>query len=162
MAPGLSIKALRGYTAVAPHDSEASYTRACRKVSRLPQPVSLDQGSIYGAIEITGTFRANGVLRFEPNDGGELMFLPEKALLEKAGPFFRSKFEMLKLDVAERQSSVRPPKSLANANCWIAKATITATDFDLIVGDTSAAGNYVRRMTITNAHTFRPCEWGKQ
>jgi hypothetical protein len=161
MPPGLSIKEIRGYTAVAPHDDDASYTRACRKSTRLPLPVSLDQGSIYGAIFITGTVRTNGVLRYEPNDGGELMFLPDKALFEKTGPFFRRKFEMLKLDAAKPQSSVRPPKSLANANCWMARATISATDFDLIVGDTSAAGNYVSRMAITNVHGFKKCEWGE-
>ncbi|MGV8991299.1 MAG: hypothetical protein ACOH1Q_07835 [Thiobacillus sp.] len=161
MPPGLFIKEIRGYTAVAPHDDDASYTRACRKSPRLPEPVSLDQGSIYGAIFITGTVRANGVLRYEPNDGGELMFLPDKAFFEKTGPFFRREFKMLKLDVAKPQSSAHPPKSLANANCWIARATISATDFDLIVGDTSAAGNYVSRMTITNVHGFKECEWGK-
>lgn len=161
MPSGLSIKAIRGYTAVSPHDRDASHTRGCRKASRLPEPVSLDQGSIYGAVEITGTLRTNGVLRYEPNDGGELMFLPDKTLFEKTGPFFRREFAMLKLDVAKPQSSVRPPKSLANANCWTAKAAIIATDFDLIVGDTSAAGNYVGRMSITNAHEFRQCEWGK-
>ena len=161
MPPGLSIKEIRGYTAVAPHDGGASYTRACRKSSRLPVPVSLDQGSIYGAMVITGTVRANGMLRYEPNDGGELMFLPDKALFEKTGPFFRREFERLKLDVAKPQFSVHPPNSLANVNCWIARATISATDFDLVVGDTSAAGNYVRQMIITNVHGFKKCEWGK-
>ena len=161
MPPGLTITEIRGYTAVAPHDREASYTRACQKSSRLPKPVSLDQGSIYGAIAITGTLRANGVLRYEPNDGGELVFLPDMSMFRKAGPFFHSKFETLKLDQAKTRSSIRPPKSFANANCWIARATISATDFDLIVGDTSAAGNYVSRMTITNVHGFKECEWGK-
>lgn len=161
MSPGLSIRAIRGYTAVAPHDEDASYTRACRKSSRLPEPVSLDQGSIYGGIEITGTLKSNGVLRYEPNDGGELMFLPDSALFEGAGLFFHREFKILKLDMAKPQSSVRPPKSLAKANCWVARATIRATDFDLIVGDTSAAGNYVRRMALTNVREFRQCEWGK-
>ena len=161
MPPGLTIDGIRGYTAVAPHDSNASYSRACEKTSRLPQPVSLDEGSFYGAIQISGTLRTNGVLRYEPNDGGELWFLPEKSLFEKAGPFFRKEFEMLKLDTANPQATIRPPKSLANANCWIAEATISAAGFDLVVGDTSAAGNYVRKTTITNAHAFKKCEWGK-
>lgn len=161
MPLGLTIDGIRGHTAVAPHDRDVSYSRTCQKVSRLPQPVSLDEGSIYGAIQISGTLHANGVLHYEPNDGGDLWFLPEKTLFEKAGPFFRKEFETLKLDAATPQATISPPKSLKNASCWIARATMSASGFDLVVGDTSSAGNYVRRMSITNVHSFRRCELGR-
>lgn len=154
---GLSISAIRGHTAIAPKDGDARYDRVCQKRAALPEAVSLDRGSLYGAVQIAGTLTANGLLRYEPNDGGTLAFLPEKALFAHTGSFFRKEFEMLKLDAAQPAPNLHPPRSLAHANCWTAQATLRATDFDLVVGDSSAAGNYVRRLTLTNVRNFRPC-----
>lgn len=155
---GLSISGIRGHTAIAPHDGDARYDRACQKLPRLPETVSLDQGSLYGAVQISGTFIADGLLHYEPNDGGTLAFLPEKPAFADSGPFFRREFERLKLDAAQPAPNLHPPRSLARANCWTAQATLRATGFDLVVGDTSAAGNYVRKLSLTKIRNFRSCK----
>jgi hypothetical protein len=157
---GLSISKIRGRTVVAT-DNDARYDRECVQVSQLPMQISLDQGSIYGALEITGTIKATGVLRYEPSDGGEFDFIPDATAFLHNGRFFRPKFfGRLKLDQAKPHITVQPPKSLAKATCWQALATIEARDFHLLVGDSSSAGPWVQHLRLTNVRDFAACTWG--
>ena len=132
----------------------------CSPVSRLPNEVSLDQASMYGSVQISGRLQASGILRFEPNDGGELEFRPIKATFKSTGKFFRSTFERIKLDGAQPPVTIKPPRGLAKADCWQANATAELSDFSVVIGDTSAAGTYAVRARITGVNTFTKCTWG--
>ena len=132
----------------------------CRPVNRLPNEVSLDQASMYGNVQVSGRFQASGILRFEPNDGGELEFRPIKEAFKSTGKFFRINFERVKLDGAQPPVTVKPPQGLAKADCWQAHATAELSDFSVVIGDTSAAGTYAGRARITGVNTFTKCTWG--
>lgn len=132
----------------------------CRPVSHLPNEVSLDQASMYGSVQVSGRIQASGILRFEPNDGGELEFRPIKETFKSTGKFFRRNFERVKLDGARPPISVKPPRDLAKADCWQANATAELSDFSIVIGDTSAAGTYAGRARITGVNTFTKCTWG--
>lgn len=152
---GLAIKSIRGNTKVASRGDAALLD--CRPVSRLPTTVSADESSIYGSLRITGTLRMVGVLRFEPNDGGELEFRPEQGAHPGAGKFFTANFARIKLDQVQPQVRITLPASLAEADCWQARATAELSDFSLLIGDTSAAGTYAQRARITRITSFTRC-----
>lgn len=158
MPAAFAIVAIRGNTLIATQ-GDAS-TANCAPAKRLAQEVSLDRASLYGSVEITGQLQATGILRFEPNDGGELEFRPGRETFKGTGPFFRANFQRIKLDSAQPAVNVVPPRPLAGADCWQAQATAQLSDFSVLVGDTSAAGTYPRRARITAVHGFTRCTWG--
>lgn len=158
MPAAFAIVAIRGNTSIATQGDAA--TANCAPAKRLPQEVSLDRASLYGSVEVTGQLQANGILRFEPNDGGELEFRPGREAFKGTGPFFRTHFQRIKLDSVQPAVNVTPPRMLAGADCWQAQATAQLSDFSVLVGDTSAAGTYPRRARITAVHGFTRCTWG--
>lgn len=158
LPPGLDIRSIRGNTKIATHGEAALLE--CRPASRLAAAVSADQASIYGAVQVTGKLQASGILRFEPNDGGELEFRPGKETLRAGGHFFKTNFARIKLDEAQPPMKIAPPQSLATANCWQAHAKVELSDFSVLIGDTSAAGTYARQARITQASGFTQCTWG--
>ena len=158
LPPGLDIRSIRGNTKIATHGEAALLE--CRPASRLAAAVSADRASIYGAVQVTGKLHASGILRFEPNDGGELEFRPGKETLRTGGHFFKTNFARIKLDEAQPPMKIAPPQSLATANCWQAHAKVELSDFSVLIGDTSAAGTYARQARITQASGFTHCTWG--
>ena len=155
---GFEIKSIGSNTKIARRGEAAILD--CRPVNRLSNEVSLDQASMYGNVQIAGTLQATGILRFEPNDGGELDFRPIKETFKSSGKFFRSNFERIKLDGAQPTVTVKPPRDLSKADCWQAYATAELSDFSVVIGDTSAAGTYASRARITGVNTFTKCKWG--
>ncbi|MBX9900691.1 MAG: hypothetical protein K2Y28_07895 [Burkholderiaceae bacterium] len=135
-------------------------TLECKPVSHLTNEVSLDQISIYGNLKIVGKLQATGILRFEPNDGGELEFRPNKETFKNTGKFFTRAFERIKLDSAQPSVGIKPPKNLSKADCWQASATAELSDFSVTIGDTSSAGTYAMRARITEVKNFTKCTWG--
>lgn len=158
MPRGFSITSVNGNAAISAH-SETGF-QSCAQTPALRRPISLDSGSLYGGMAVSGTLRATGVLRYEPNDGGELEFRPDAEAFAGTGPFFRAHFNRLKLDSAQPSPVVVPPPALRNADCWQAKASIVATDFRVLVGDTSAAGVYVDKLRLDDIREFTACQWG--
>ncbi|WP_458233009.1 hypothetical protein [Roseateles sp. P5_E8] len=158
LPPGFEIRSIRGNTKIASQGEVALLE--CRPASHLPVGVSADKASIYGSVHVTGKLHASGTLRFEPNDGGELEFRPDKETLQVAGRFFKANFTRIKLDEAQPSVKIAPPKSLAGANCWQAKATAELSDFSVLIGDTSAAGTYARQARVTQVSGFTKCIWG--
>ncbi len=158
MPAGFAITSIRGNTAVATQGDAA--TASCTAAQRLTQDVSLDRASLYGAVEVAGQLQASGIVRFEPNDGGELEFRPGREAFKGTGPFFQANFQRIKLDSVRPAVNVTPPRPLAGADCWQAQATAQLSDFSVLVGDTSAAGTYPRRARITAIHGFTRCTWG--
>lgn len=158
LPPGFEIRSIRGNTKIATRGEAALLE--CRPASRLAAVVSADQASIYGAVHVTGKLHASGILRFEPNDGGELEFRPGKETLQAGGHFFKTNFARIKLDEAQPSVKIAPPQSLAQANCWQANAKVELSDFSVLIGDTSAAGTYARQARITQASGFTQCTWG--
>lgn len=158
MPRGFAITEIRGNTKVALR-GDAGLAQ-CRPAPRLAGTVSLDQASLYGAVSVTGTLRVTGVLRFEPNDGGELAFAPAPALFAGTGKFFRSHFRSIKLDEAQPAPTIKVPANLAKANCWTAKATVELSAFSIVVGDTSAAGTYAGKARVTALRDVGECVWG--
>lgn len=157
---GLRVAAIRGHTGFAERGEATG--PACAAVARLGQPLSLDTGSMYGAVQVTGALSTTGTLRYEPNDGGELEFRPAPATLRRGGAFFQRAFARLKLDEARPATPITPPAALQNASCWQADATLKATDFWVVVGDSSSAGTYVQQRTLSGVRNFRACQWGGQ
>jgi len=158
MPAGFAITSIRGHSAIATRGDAGS--AACQPVQQLPRPLSLDQASLYGSVQIAGRLQVPGTLRFEPHDGGALEFRPARAALHGTGPFFRAHFERIKLDAAQPPVAITPPRRLAKADCWQAQATAELSDFSVLVGDTSAAGTYPHRARITAVHGFTACTWG--
>lgn len=158
LPPGMRLHVLRGFTKVYP--GEEAEPHGCTRVLRLPQTVSLDAGHLYGGLAITGRLQVPGVLRYEPNDGGEWMFVPDASALAGGGRFFRAKFAQIKLDEALPARPVPPTAALRQADCWQARGQLDATDFDVVVGDTSAAGTYARHARVSGLHGFAACRWG--
>ncbi|RYE79796.1 MAG: hypothetical protein EOO80_05485 [Oxalobacteraceae bacterium] len=158
LPPGFEIRSIRGNTKIA-SQGEAALLE-CRPASRLPVMVSADKASIYGSVHVTGKLHASGTLRFEPNDGGELEFRPDRETLQVAGRFFKTNFMRIKLDEAQPSVKVAPPKSFASADCWQANATAELSDFSVLIGDTSAAGTYARQARVTQVNGFTKCTWG--
>lgn len=101
-----------------------------------------------------------GILRFEPNDGGELEFRPALGVFHGAGRFFKANFTRIKLDEAKPSVRIAPPESLTRANCWEANASAELSDFSVLIGDTSAAGTYAQQARITQVGGFAKCTWG--
>jgi hypothetical protein len=157
---GLQIESIRGHTKVALRGEAA--TAECKAVGRLPQVVSADQASLYGAVQLKGRLKVSGVLRFEPNDGGALEFRPAKASFAATGKFFQQHFTRIKLDGAEPAVRVTPPPSLAQANCWQTPATAELSDFSVVVGDSSSAGTYAHKARVTSLDRFKQCTWGSE
>ena len=155
---GLKITSIGANTKLASHGDAGILD--CRPVHRLPIEVSLDRGSIYGTVQVAGKLEVSGILRFEPNDGGDLEFRLGKEAFRGAGKFFRENFRSVKLDRAQPPVSVKPPKSLANADCWQARATAELSDFSVVIADTSAAGTSARRARIASVKGFTKCTWG--
>lgn len=158
MPKGFSITSINDNAVISTH-REIDF-EACRQAQALPHPISLDNGSLYGGMAVSGTLRATGVLRYEPNDGGELEFRPDAKAFAGTGSFFQTYFNRLKLDSAQPLPAVAPPHTLRNADCWQAKASIVATDFRILVGDTSAAGVYVDKLQLDDVREFTACQWG--
>jgi hypothetical protein len=158
LPPGFQIRSIRGNTTIA-HRGDAALLE-CRPASRLAGVVSADRASIYGSLRVTGQLKASGILRFEPNDGGELEFRPGKRTLQGGGHFFNTNFARIKLDRAQPPVKITPPNDLAEANCWQANATADLSDFSVLIGDTSAAGTYARQTRITQVSGFTKCTWG--
>lgn len=158
MPAGFAITSIRGHSAIATRGDAGS--AACQPVQQLPRPLSLDQASLYGSVQIAGRLQVPGTLRFEPHDGGALEFRPARAAFHGTGPFFRAHFERIKLDAAQPPVAIAPPRRLAQADCWQAQATAELSDFSVLVGDTSAAGTYPQRARITAIHGFSACTWG--
>lgn len=158
LPPALEIRSIRGNTKIASRGEAAASN--CRPMNRLPSVLSADEVSIFGSVQVAGNLQTAGVLRFEPNDGGELEFRPAKDAFQSFGRFFRTNFERIKLDEAQPPVTVVPPAALAKADCWEARATAELTDFSLLIGDTSAAGTYVRQARITKVGSFKKCIWG--
>lgn len=155
---GFEIRSIRGNTKIANRGDAALLD--CRPAGRLPFMVSADQASIYGSLRVTGKLQASGIVRFEPNDGGELEFRPAKEVLQTAGQFFNANFRRIKLDEAQAPVKITPPQSLAKADCWQANASAELSDFSVLIGDTSAAGTYARQARITQVSGFTKCTWG--
>lgn len=155
---GLEIQSIRSHTKVALRGEAA--TAECKAVGQLPQVVSADQASLYGAVQLKGRLKVSGVLRFEPNDGGVLEFRPATASFAATGKFFQQHFTRIKLDGAEPAVRVTPPPSLAQANCWQTPATAELSDFSVVVGDSSSAGTYARKARVTSLGRFKQCTWG--
>ncbi len=153
---GFAIKEIDGYMRIAPIGN--IHEGSCKRVKRLPFMVSLDTSDMGGTLNITGTFTASGILRYEMSEGALLEFTPSLSTFKGAGIFFREKFERLNLDEAQPSPSITPPRSLHHNSCWQAKATIRATDFSVRVGDSSLAGTYVRKLRISDVHDFRACK----
>lgn len=161
LPPGFSITSIRNFTYVSPRQySGGEFGEQCPRVTRLPLPISLDVGNVYGAISIAGTLKSEGILRYEPNEGGTLEFWLPRDSLMNGGRFFRGAFARLKLDSAKPTPSVSPPKRLKNANCWQAKAVLEATGFSLLIGASSEAGTYVERARLSDVRDFQACSWG--
>lgn len=158
LPPGFDIRSIRGNTKIA-NSGEAALLE-CRPASSLGTVWSADQASIYGAVRVAGKLHAQGLLRFEPNDGGDLDFRPDRTSLQAGGPFFRTNFARIKLNEAQPSVKVTPPQRLAQADCWQANATVELSDFSVLIGDTSAAGTYARHARITKVSGFHRCTWG--
>jgi len=158
LPPGLEIKSIRGNTKITSRGNAALLE--CRPAARLPSVMSADQASVYGSVQVTGKLHATGILRFEPNDGGDLEFRPGQKTFEGAGRFFKTNFTRIKLDEAQPPVDVAPPQSLAKADCWQANASAELSEFSVVIGDSSAAGTYARQAQITRISGFAKCTWG--
>lgn len=155
---GFDIRSIRGNTKIAGRGEAALLE--CRPANRLPGAMSADHASIYGSVYVTGKLQVSGIVRFEPNDGGELDFRPGKETLQTGGRFFRTNFSRIKLDESQPPVKITPPQSLAKADCWQANVTVELTDFSVVIGDTSAAGTSARQARITQVSGFTKCTWG--
>ena len=155
---GMQISSIHNGTTVTTRGEAALLN--CAPRIRLLRTVSLDQASIYGGLEIAGTLRATGILRFEPNDGGELMFEPTKGTFNGAGAFFKNHFWLIKLDGLTPPVTLKVPRSLSESNCWKANATAEISDFEIAIVDSSKGGTYARKGRITDIHAFTKCTWG--
>ena len=161
LPPGFSITSIRNFTYVSPRQySGGEFGEQCPRVTRLPLPISLDVGNVYGAIPMAGTLKSAGTLRYEPSEGGTLEFRLSRESLGNGGRFFREQFVRLKLDSAKPTPSVAPPKQLMDANCWQATAVLEATGFSLLIGASSEAGTYVESARLSDVRDFRACRWG--
>ena len=158
LPPGLQIRSIRGNTKVA-FRGEAAVAH-CSPSGRLPNIVSADRASLYGALEITGSLKVSGILRYEPNDGGELEFRPRKESFAGTGKFFKANFQRIKLDAAQPPVRVTPPSNLAQADCWQATAKAELVDFAVVIGDSSSAGAYAKQARVVELGRFSKCVWG--
>lgn len=155
---GLEIKSLGSGTRISfVYDAAIADCRASRA---FPKGASADQATFRGTVQVKGTLRASGIVRFEPNDGGNLEFRPAISTFVGTGNFFRSNFRQIKLDEAQPSVVVTPPRSLAKVNCWQATAKAQLTDFSIVIADTSSAGSYARVARISKVSGFSKCEWG--
>jgi len=160
LPPGLEIRAISNGTRIAAK-GDAWRPDWCPEVARLPKVLSADQVSIFGLLHVAGKLQAKGILRFEPNDGGELDFRPDKNTFQGTGKLFKENFDRVKLDIAEPSVKITPPQSLAKADCWQANATVELTDFDITPTSTSSKdGTYARQARVTKVTRFTKCIWG--
>jgi hypothetical protein len=160
LPPGLEIRAIRGGTRIAAK-GDAWRPDWCPEVARLPKVLSADQVSIFGLLHVVGKLQATGILRFEPNDGGELDFRPDKNTFQGTGKLFKENFDRVRLDNAEPSVKITPPRSLAKADCWQANATVELTDFDITpIITSSKGGTSARQARVTQVTRFTKCIWG--
>ena len=134
---------------------------ACKSVVQLAKTLSLDEYDLEGWLKIKGSFQATGRIRYEPNDGGDLLFLPDKTALWQGGRFFQGKFSRIKLD-GLGLSRFTPPKHLAQTDCWEARATLKVTDVEVVVEGSSKAGTYPNKaQLISPPKRYTRCTWGE-
>jgi hypothetical protein len=158
---GMHIAAVRGGTVFYRGNAFPSRQDVCRDLMQLEEPLRLDEHDWDGGLRIKGTFRATGRVVYEPNDGGDLYFAPDRMLLKSGGRFFRSRFSSIHLD-GLGLTQITPPANLARTDCWQVKATLEMMEFEVAEEGSSKSGVYPDRSRILSlSKKFERCEWGK-
>jgi hypothetical protein len=114
-----------------------------------------DNASI-GRYYFQGHIRMNGLLRFEPSDGGDLFFVPAQPVQMPEStiePYFRS-FHLIPLG---QDSTFNVTKSLRTMGCAEARAEIVIHDVMVIANDSEEAGAYPRRVEALRISSYKPC-----
>jgi hypothetical protein len=133
---------------------------SCKDLRQLSHPLSLDKYAWEGRLKIKGSFQAAGRIRYEPNDSGDLFFVPDGMALQSGGRFFRDRFSVIKLD-GLGLTRITPPRNLSRADCWEAKATLKMTDFEIGEEGSSKSGTYPgKARLVSSSRSFKRCQWG--
>jgi len=123
--------------------------------------VNLDRYDQYGNSSIgnyyfQGHLRMDGLLRFEPSDGGDLIFLPSQPVRmpqTTIEPYFRS-FILIPFG---QDSTFNVTKSIRTLGCAEAHAEIVIHDVIVIGNDSEEAGVYPRRLEVLRISSYKPC-----
>ena len=123
--------------------------------------VNLDRYDQYGNSPIgnyyfQGHLRMDGLLRFEPSDGGDLFFLPAQPVQMPQStiePYFRS----FKLIPMGQDSTFNVTKSVRTMGCAEARAEIVIHDVMVTANDSEEAGAYPRRLEVLRISSYKPC-----
>ncbi|MGN6151070.1 MAG: hypothetical protein ACTHOH_03545 [Lysobacteraceae bacterium] len=152
---GLRVVAARGLSV----DDDLGY----RELDPRSERIDLDRADalgIDGALLLQGRLTLQGRVRYEPNPGWELAFLPDRRSSAPAAtrtPAMRA-LERIVLDRPDGTLALAPPPELADATCWEASAELRIDDVLLLIDDSELAGARALSPRLSRVRDFRACD----
>lgn len=152
---GLRVVAARGLSV----DDDLGY----RELDPRRERIDLDRADalgIGGALLLQGHLTLRGRVRYEPNPGWELVFLPDRRSAAASAPRTPATLVQARivLDRPDGTLALAPPADLADATCWEAAAEVRIDDLLLLIDDSELAGARALSLRWSRVRDFRACD----
>ena len=152
---GLRVVAARGLSV----DDDLGY----RELDPRSERIDLDRADalgIGGALLLQGHLTLRGRVRYEPNPGWELVFLPDRRTAATSAPRTPATLVQARivLDRPDGTLAMTPPSDLADATCWEAAAEVRIDDLLLLIDDSELAGARALSLRWSQVRDFRACD----
>jgi hypothetical protein len=159
---GLHATLPRGLRVVAARGLSVDDDRGYRELDPGREQIDLDRADalgIDGALLLQGRLILQGRVRYEPNPGWELAFLPDRRSAPAATrtPAMRA-LEVIVLDRPDGTLALAPPPQLADATCWEASAEMRIDEVLLLIDDSELAGARALSPRWSRVRDFRACD----
>jgi hypothetical protein len=160
---GLHATLPRGLRVVAARGLSVDDDRGYRELDPGREQIDLDRADalgIDGALLLQGRLTLRGRVRYDPNPGWELAFLPDRRASD--APATRTLAarvqERIVLDRPDGTLAVTPPPALAGATCWEAAVELRIDDLLLLIDDSELAGARALSPRWSRVRDFRACD----
>lgn len=152
---GLRVVAARGLSV----DDDLGY----RELDPRRERIDLDRADalgIGGALLLQGHLTLRGRVRYEPDAGSELVFLPDRRSAAASAPRTPATLVQARivLDRPDGTLALAPPADLADATCWEAAAEVRIDDLLLLIDDSELAGARALSLRWSRVRDFRACD----
>ena len=151
---GLRVVAARGLSV----DDDLGY----RELDPRSERIDLDRADalgLGGALLLQGRLTLRGRVRYDPNPGWELAFLPDRRASDAPAPrtLAAKVEERIVLDRPDGTLALTPPADLAGVTCWEAVAELRVDDLLLLIDDSELAGARALSPRLSRVRDFRAC-----
>lgn len=159
---GLHATLPRGLRVVAARGLSVDDDRGYRELDPGREQIDLDRADalgIGGALLLQGRLTLQGRVRYAPDAGSELVFLPDRRSAAPATRTLAARVqERIVLDRPDGTLALVPPPDLADATCWEASAELRIDDLLLLIDDSELAGARAPWPRSSRVRDFRACD----